>query len=245
MPWITSFEFPRMSWLRRIWRRGPALSEEHARALAVHRRRPPIDRQTRLDGARWVVVDVETTGLDVQTDRLISIGAVEVEGAKVRLNRSFEVIFRQPAASERNNILIHGIDGTTQLTGVEPARAMLEFLDFAGPSPRVGFHADFDRIMIQRAGEAFLGDMPLAPWLDLAYLAPALLAKSGGDAPHSLDDWAARFGITNPRRHNALADALATAQLLQIVLSQAPASGARTIADLIRIERDQRWLARR
>jgi DNA polymerase III subunit epsilon len=234
-----------MRWLRRLLGRAPALDAEQMLALAAYRARPASAGTAPLATLRFVVADVETTGLNPFTDRLISIGAVVVENRTVQLGSSFEVVLRQPQASANANILIHGIDGTTQLAGLEPAAAMLEFLDYAGQAPLVGFHADFDRVMIDRAGKEALGLAPSNRWLDLAYLAPALLVQPGAAVPQGLDEWMHRFGITNHARHNALADALATAQLLQVVLAQALAQGAATLADLLRIEQDQRWLSRR
>ena len=234
-----------MSWLRRLFGVGPRLQMEQSLALAAYHARPEISSATPLARLRCVVVDVESTGLDPFSDRLISIGAVSVEDCIVRLNSGFAVVLCQPQPSSQANILIHGIDGTSQLAGVDPATALVSFLDYAERAPMVGFHADFDRIMIDRAAMKALGCAPSAVWLDLAYLAPALLAAPGVTMPQGLDAWAQQFGIENHARHNALADALATAQLLQVVLARAIAAGMTTLADLQRIESDQRWLSRR
>ena len=233
-----------MNWLRRLAGRSPVLNMKQQLALVAHRALPAIDSATPLATLRFVVADVETTGLRPNHDRLISIGAVVVEKKTIRLNESFEVIFRQPQASNTANILIHGIDGTTQMSGLAPADAMLEFLDFAGTAPLAGYHADFDRVMINREARNAIGRTPVNNWLDLAFLAPAVFDTAGIKPQLTLDDWLQRFGIHNHARHNALADALATAQLLQVVLAQAMTDGARTLRDLMEIERDQRWLRR-
>lgn len=230
--------------LSRLFRRGPALSPEQELALAAYRAVPAIPASTPLAGLRWVVVDVETTGLDPFTDRLISIGAVELVGGKIPLNSGFEVVLRQPEASARDNILVHGICGSMQRSGVEPATALLDFLGYAGRAPLLAFHADFDRIMIERATREALGMVPDNTWLDLALLTPALLSRPGEALPQGLDEWTAFAGIRNEFRHNALADALATAQLLQVVLARAKTSGVRTLGDLARIGEGQRWLGR-
>jgi len=47
-----------------------------------------------------------------------------------------------------------------------------------------------------------------------------------------LDGWLARFGIEPGARHNALADAYATAQLFQIVARRAARDGRRRLCDL-------------
>ena len=234
-----------MNWLRRWLGRGPRLHPEQSLALAAYRAQPVATAVTPLATLRFIVVDVETTGLSPYVDRLISIGAVEVSAGKVRLGSGFEVVFRQPQASANANILIHGIDGTTQMAGLEPAAAMLQFLDYAEQAPLVGFHADFDRVMIDRASSEVLGYTLSNTWLDLAYLAPALLHQRGTALPQSLDEWTQLLGIENHARHNALADAVATAQLLQVVLARAIAAGTVTLADLLRLEKDQRWLSQR
>jgi DNA polymerase-3 subunit epsilon len=80
-------------------------------------------------------------------------------------------------------------------------------------------------------------------WLDLALLAPALFPDQP-DGARSLDDWLRRFGIENHDRHNALADALATAQLLLVVLAEARKQELITWARLARLQEGQSWLAR-
>lgn len=231
-----------MSWLRRLFGHKPELNAAQTAALAAYRELPEIADTVPLAGLRFVVADVETTGLNPMSDKLISIGAVMVENGIIRLGSGFQTVLRQPRASASANILIHGIDGTTQCTGTDPATALLEFFAYSAKAPIVGFHSGFDRVMIERAANTALGCTPSSTWLDLDYLAPALFAPPKTAAPLGLDQWLQRFGIENQARHNALADALATAQLLQVVLAQATAGGADTLADLRRLEQDQRWL---
>ncbi len=234
-----------MNWLRRLFLRKPELSLEQSLALTAYRSHSQIVGAAPLDTLRFVVADVETTGLNPFADQLISIGAVEIIQGTIRLNSGFEVVFRQPQASPNANILVHGIDGTTQLGGVDPAAATLQFLDFIQNAPLVGFHADFDRLMIDRAANKAVGLAPSNPWLDLAYLAPAVMPEPGRKLPRGFDEWMDKLGIVNQARHNALSDALATAQLLQVVLARARDQGISTLAGLVRLEQDQRWLKQR
>ena len=80
-------------------------------------------------------------------------------------------------------------------------------------------------------------------WLDLAAIAPVVFPEHARHA-RTLDDWTRLFGIPNHARHNALADALATAQLLLVVLARASQSGSRRLADLIAASAGRRWLSR-
>jgi DNA polymerase III subunit epsilon len=198
----------------------PGLSPQQAEQLAAWLALPEIERPAPFDQTRFVVVDVETTGLNLMTDTLISIGAVAVINGNIALNDSFSVVLQQRETSRKENILIHGISGSAQREGAPPADALLAFLGYLGKSPLVAFHVAFDETMIKRAVREYLGIPFKRPWLDLAYVLPALnpeLARSH----RALDDWSECFAIRNDDRHNALADALATAQLLLVAIAQA------------------------
>lgn len=202
-----------MSWLARLFGAKPELTPEQAARLAAWQALSAPDTGDPISASRYVVVDVETSGLNLAKDRLIAIGAVAVHGGNIQLADSLEMVLRQSRVSDRDNILIHGIGGTAQAEGIPPEEALLTFLEYLGKSPLMAFHVTFDKTMIDRALKTFLGLKFEHPWVDLAYLAPALypdLARSH----RSLDQWMGRFNLTNYARHSALADALATAELM-------------------------------
>jgi DNA polymerase-3 subunit epsilon len=233
-----------MSWLQRLLRRAPALGAALEARLAAWRALERPDPSADPGSQRIVVVDVESSGLDPYRDRLISIGAVAVQGGAVRLDDAFSTTLRQERPSDTGNILVHHIGGTAQMEGREPAAALMDFLDFAGEAPLAGFNADFDRVLIERAGEAVLGAAPGGDWLDLAALAPALFPDRARSA-RDLDGWLREFAIENYDRHNALADAVATAQLLLPVLAAARGQGIVTCGGLLGLQKGYRWLGGR
>lgn len=229
-------------WLRSLLGRGPRLGPQLQQRLAAWQALPPADLRAPFGEARCVVVDVETSGLDLMHDKLISIGAVAVVDGKIALGDSFYVVLQQRAASDKSNILLHGIGKAEQLEGDPPAEALLAFLDYLGKDPLVAFHVTFDETMIRRAMRDYLGLSFRHPWLDLAYVMPGLnppLARRH----RALDDWIAHFGIRIDARHNALADALATAQLLQLAHAQAGRKDIRNYAGLRELEKAQRWVS--
>jgi len=230
-----------MSWFSDLLRLAPVLDADLSQAVNTYRKLPAPDLGRPLHAHRYVVVDVETSGLNPLKDSLISIGALAISDGLIRFEQSFEVVLRQEAPSDHGNILVHGIGGTTQVTGKDPADGLVDFLRFAGKAPLIGFHADFDRVVIARAIHKVLGLNLPNVWLDVAVLAPVLFGERAASA-HSLDEWMSVFGITNYARHDAVADALATAQLFQIVLARAAQQGMASCADLIRLEKDRRWL---
>lgn len=193
---------------------------------------------------RWVVVDVESTGLDPRRDRLVAIAGVAVHFEKgqpsVVGEDSFEVVLQaQQPAFDRGNILLHGVGVGAQRRGVAPGEAISAFEAWAGASLRAGFHVDFDRVLIQHAARA-AGLAPLrARWLDLA---PLAAATHPGVRARALDEWLEHFGITCLARHEAVADTLATAELLLRLWPALRRAGVQDDAGACSLARSQRWL---
>lgn len=184
--------------------------------------------------ARWVVIDCEASGLDPARDRLLSVGAVAVHDARVELADSFHAVLRQETPSSAENILVHRIGADAQRAGRPAQEALGAFRRYLGGGLPVAFHADFDSRLL---------DMP-GPWLDLARLAPALYPERAR-THRALDDWLQAFGVAAPERHDALADAYATAQLLLVLLAEAERQRALTAGELHRISRAAGWLGAR
>lgn len=231
-----------MNLLSRLFGNRPTLGAAELRRLDGWQALLACDTHARLEQARFVVVDVETTGLSLNQDRLIAIGAVAVNHGRIDLADSFEIILKQDASSTRDNILVHGIGGTAQTEGVAPAEALLRFLEFLGNDPLVAFHVTFDETMIKRAMRHYLGLDFKHAWLDLAYVMPGFLPELA-NTHRSLDDWSSRFHISNFARHSALADALSTAQLFQAALHIARQKNIAQFKGLQDVEKAQRWIS--
>jgi DNA polymerase-3 subunit epsilon len=194
---------------------------------------------------RWVVLDVETSGLDPARDRLLAIAAVglHVDWAAgrldLRLRDSFEVVLRQEQASSRDNILLHGIGVQSQREGLEPIEALGAFEAFVGAAPLLAFHSAFDEALIGRHLRLHLGRRLPNPWLDIEHLCavthPAVRARS-------LDEWMAHFGIVCLRRHQAAADTLAECELLQRIWPRVAAECGNW-REVQALARRRRWLA--
>jgi DNA polymerase-3 subunit epsilon len=189
----------------------------------------------------FIVVDTETSGLNVRHDRLLSIGACKVRyGGVVAIGESFYREVRQEEASDHANILVHGIGRQAQLAGEREADALSAFLEFAGKHPLAAFNAPFDAEFLQAAMLNYLGVRFRPHWVDLAELPKAMFPTPSLDLK-TLDDWLGFFGIEPFERHNALADAYATAQLFMIMLAKARHEGYSTLRSLKRAERYHHW----
>jgi DNA polymerase-3 subunit epsilon len=205
-------------------------------------------RGTKVDERRWIVLDVESSGLDPARDRLLAIAAVGLhrgeasKAPRIAFGDSFEAVLRQAPQPQidRENILLHGIGAHAQQHGIAPGPALESFERWVAGAPLIGFHVGFDEALIQRTMATTLGRRLAGPWLDLARVAHAVRP----DVPaHTLDEWMDALAIRCARRHQAAADTLATAELMLKlwpgVVAQRAAGGWRPLA---RLAAASRWL---
>ena len=219
----------------------PAALEERFNAW---RALPHIDGTQSVHDSRIVVLDVETSGLDLRKDTLIAIGAVAIEQGRIMLDDAFEVVLRQEQISSKSNILVHGIAGGKQRSGLDPAEGLMRFLEYIDSSALLAFHVAFDQTMLEKSLKKWLqADLKKRHWIDLAYLAPALLREQAL-THRTLDDWTRLFNIHNHRRHNAVADALATAELFLCLNKKCEQQGWLTLERLATAERHYRQIIR-
>jgi DNA polymerase-3 subunit epsilon len=96
--------------------------------------------------------------------------------------------------------------------------------------------------MLRRAIDRHLGVAFKRPWLDLADIAPLVWPKYAARVS-GLDAWLETFSIPVAFRHRAIADCLATAQLMLMVLPGAAGIGAPTAGKLLSLSGADRWLS--
>ena len=131
-----------------------------------------MGKNTPVDESRWIMLDVETSGLNMQKDSLLAIAAIamrvdwKAKSLTIDIGDSFEVVLQQEQSSSKENILLHGIGTQKQRDGVDPKVALLAFNKFVGSSPLLAFHAAFDETMIKRHQRQYLNSEISNSWLD-------------------------------------------------------------------------------
>ncbi len=218
---------------------------EAARAALAELSLAPVDTGTRLEQTRFVVLDFETTGLNIRKDVPVSIGAIAIERHQIRLDQQFEQIIHQPAAQAGEATLIHGLSPEDIAGGVALAEALVAFYSYAQNSVLIAFHAPFDQAILNRATKQQFDCQAAHQFLDAYDIGLALYPEF--DHVKGLDAWATALGLdTDIDRHHAAADALMTAELMLIFLSRAQQLGIFTLGQLLRkVEQVQRLRATR
>ena len=168
--------------------------------------------ETDLETLRFVVFDTETTGLDIKTDRVLSIGTIAVIDNTIKVADSFECYLTQDLFNAET-VKIHGLLKAGTFKKVEEEDAIIQFLAHIKNAVLVAHHAAFDVAMINQA----LKRLGLPKLKNKALDTGHVFNKTKLDiskSHFSLDDLSQRFKIPQHDRHTASGDAYITALLL-------------------------------
>ena len=160
----------------------------------------------------YVALDLETTGLDPERDRVIEVGAVAFDtgGILATLDRLVD-----PGRSVPDAVLkLTGIRAADLRGGSTPEVALGELAELVKGRQAVGHGAMLDTGFLAAAG-LWDGGREI---IDTLHVARILLPHVPS---HSLPLLAAELGLEQPRPHRALDDADATRQLLMRLREEA------------------------
>lgn len=159
----------------------------------------------------YVGVDLETTGLNIKTDKIIEIGAVLVEDGII--TGEFQAFVNPRRSLEEKTTALTGItDG--MLAGAKGIDEVFpEFLAFSGRHCLVGHNIAFDFSFLKKAAVNLNLEYERRA-VDTLFLSRKLLAdlekKNLGAVCEALD-------VDNEHAHRALADAKASSRVLEIL----------------------------
>ncbi|MFH1057334.1 MAG: 3'-5' exonuclease [Pseudomonadota bacterium] len=200
-----------------------------------------LDPAAPAEAPAYVVVDLETTGLDPLNDRVVAVGAVRLIGGRVRLGEHFAELVNPGRGIPAEAVKIHGITPDMIAAARPPAAVFADFLAFLAGGVLVAHYAAFDLNFINRTMQGLYG-FPLQNLvLDTVKMCRALVLPSDpyGIERHrqdcSLEALAARFGLPPQGRHTALGDALTTAMILQRLLGRLAQVGPGTLREVLRV----------
>jgi DNA polymerase III epsilon subunit family exonuclease len=189
-----------------------------------------------LEAARYVVVDLETTGLRPVRAAICEIGAVRVDGFLPA--GTFQTLVDPGLPLPQAVSALTGLADRDFRGAPHVEAAVRRFVAFAGDSVLVAHNARFDLAFLDREVSRLTGRRIAAPVVDTVGLARRLLAARSARA--DLASLARFFGTSVRPCHRALPDAQATAEVLVALVGLAQERGARTVAELVELAAPRR-----
>lgn len=188
----------------------------------------PHRRSTPLISLEAVALDTETTGLDARTARIVEIGIVKLQGERILAGDPFQRLVNPGGAVPPTATGIHGLGDADLRSAPRFPELAAELDGILGQATVIGHDIGYDLTVLAReyalAGRSWR--VPRA--LDvgsLARIAMPTLARYSLDA---LCDWQE---IRIERRHRAVPDARAAAELFVRLIPLLRARNIRTLAD--------------
>jgi DNA polymerase III subunit epsilon len=184
--------------------------------------------------AGWCAVDLEMTGLDPRRDEIMAIGAVPIDGGRIRLGGGMYTLVHASRRSQVGAVLVHKL----RLADVADAPSLDQAVDLllgtlAGRVPV--FHtAAIETAFLGREFARRHVRLPAAA--DTEVLGSSWLGhRDGSVPPHgiSLGRLAAALGQPAETPHHALGDALTTAKVFIALASLLDTVEAQTVGSLV------------
>ena len=184
--------------------------------------------------ARFIAIDIETTGLDPTRDELISFAGIPVERARIIVSQEVHGLVRPHAASTGASTQIHGLRDY-DLAGAPTAPDALVPLAALMPGRIPVVHAQWvERTFLGKAG------CPLPRRIvDTAVLWRVLAIEHGEPDPGtcSLSLISASLGLPAHRPHTAEGDTLTAAQVFLAMAARLEARGQASVRALTNAHR--------
>jgi DNA polymerase III subunit epsilon len=202
-------------------------------AQAYRRARPPRGR-TPWREASYCAVDLELSGLDPKRHEIVSFGAVPIEDGRVQLGAAVRGRVRPLHPISEASIRVHGLrtadlaDAPALDVAIDPLLSAM-----AGRIPVVHVAAierGFLRPALRRQGLRLR-----APMIDTSMLGLVWLHERDGGAPRrvSLGELTRALGLPSHHPHDAVGDALTTAQVFLALATHLDARRPETVRGLV------------
>ncbi len=190
-----------------------------------------MDGATPLSRLPTAVVDLETTGLNVATDRIVQIGGIHMLGNKILPESNYNQLVFPGIKIDKKITKIHNIDDEKVKNAPTYTDCHLNFHSFLKNKIIVGFNIGFDLAIIRNECER-----RKIPVLEYRCLDVRLLGLILGIPQNTLylESLAEYFSIDIKQRHDAYGDAFMTASILLHFIPMLRKRGLKTLGDVER-----------
>lgn len=194
--------------------------------------------RTRWRLARWCAVDFELTGLDPGADEIISFGAIPIEDGRIQLSAATSGLVRPAGNIGEASIPIHGIRDVDLLSAPPLAAAIGSLIEVIAGRVPVFHNSSVDRPFLKRALRE-KGLRLRGPFADTETLGQIWLHERDGKLPRrlALGELAASLGLPAERPHDALGDALTTAQVFVALATHLDELHPESVGSITRADR--------
>ena len=198
-----------------------------------------IPQDSALDSLRYVVLDTELTSLDSRTNRLLSVGAIAMQGPSIQLGNQFYRVINPGVSIPAESVVIHKLRVEDVVGGEAPKQCLNDLCQFMEGAVLVGHFVDIElKILEKEMGQS--GHTISNPAIDTARVHQWILRHGPYSEELSvqlekmdLATLAKFYSLEVQGAHHALSDAFLTARIWQKMLPALQANGVRNLRKLL------------
>jgi len=171
----------------------------------------------------FIVLDLETTGLDPLKDNILSIGYTVIRNNRIVLSENVYQIIRQEKLMQSDNVAIHNITDAEARAGDELKSALLDLITALKGRVLVAHHAAIETGFLNAACEKIFSTPLVTRVVDTMALEMKKKQRRGAAIKANelrLFNIRKAYGLPRYKAHNALEDALSTAELFLAMLAK-------------------------
>jgi len=229
-----------MSWLDRFRsldsRRRRALQKAAPGVLHDFLAAPLVDPKTPLEQVPIVSLDLETTGLDPRKDDIVSIGLVEMRGGAIALGSAWHQLVRLQQDLPQQSVVIHNITDDQMALGRPIDQVLPQLLRRLQGKVMLAHYKAVEQNFIDCACRRLYGAPFVIQTIDTLELGLRVFELQNHTIQSNdlrLFNLRPRYNLPHYRAHNALTDALATAELLLALSGEIAPRGNAPLQDFL------------
>lgn len=198
--------------------------------------RSPIPRTSAtFTETEFACLDIETTGVDARSAEMLSIGWVVIRRGRVEMATAQSAIVRPPG-EVGESAAVHGLTDTLCEAGEDARHVMERLLRVLRRRVLVVHYAGLDKALLDRICRRHFGGPLLVPVVDTLALERRVHSRR-----HHLDekqslrlgDLRRAYSLPQYAQHDALGDAIATAELLLAMVAERGGRASIRLRDLL------------
>lgn len=202
--------------LGKEYQRKAALAKAAPGPLADYLQTPFPDKDSDCREIEIVAIDLETTGLDPRKDDILSIGMVNIDHFGVKLSTAWHSIVRIERDIPGESAVIHQITDDQSAAGAPIEELLPEVLRRMAGRPMLVHYSPIEQNFLSAACQRLYGAPFVVPIIDTLEIGQRVFVRRNhtiqpGDL--RLFNLRPRYNLPQYKAHNALSDALATAEL--------------------------------
>ena len=165
---------------------------------------------------RFLVIDIETTGLDAKNDHIVSLGWLPVQHQEIELALGRHYLIKPPV-SVGQSAVFHGLHDKDLSQARDLSEVLTELLDTYAGAVFVAHHASIEQKFLTLACQRLFGRSPKFKFIDTMQLEWQRLLNQGKVVQQRdlrLPSCLNRHQLPQSQHHHALEDAFSCALLL-------------------------------